>query len=171
MYDILVLATGSKALLPKVVPGHDAAGVFVYRTITDLQNLIAFSATKKGTTGIVVGGGLLGLEAAKAMMDLNEFGKVKVIESIPYVLGRQVDAEGGAMVVEQVRDLGVDVILGNMVNRILTDENHNVTGVEFKDGDTVEGACVCFAVYFCASSYLLHGSNDRNRLESHPATT
>lgn len=93
-YDILVLATGSNAILPKVIPGHDATGVFVYRTISDLQKLIAFSATKKGTTGVVVGGGLLGLEAAKAMMDLEEFGKIKVIESIPYVLGRQVDSEG-----------------------------------------------------------------------------
>lgn len=93
-YDILVLATGSNAILPKVIPGHDATGVFVYRTVMDLQKLITFSATKKGTTGVVVGGGLLGLEAAKAMMDLNEFGKIRVIESIPYVLGRQVDAEG-----------------------------------------------------------------------------
>jgi nitrite reductase (NAD(P)H) len=50
------------------------------------------------------------------------------------------------MVVEQVQDLGVDLILGKMVNKMLTDENNNVTGVEFKDGDTVEGACVCFAV-------------------------
>jgi nitrite reductase (NAD(P)H) len=74
--------------------GHDANGVFVYRTIEDLTKLIAFSATKKGKTGIVVGGGLLGLEAAKAMMDLGEFGKVRVVESFPYVLGRQVDSEG-----------------------------------------------------------------------------
>lgn len=145
-YDILVLATGSNAILPKVIPGYDATGVFVYRTIEDLQKLIAFSATKKGTTGVVVGGGLLGLEAAKAMMDLQEFSKIKVIESIPYVLARQVDAEGGAMVAEQVRDLGVDLILGKMVNKILTDENHCVTGVEFKGGDTVEGTCVCFAI-------------------------
>lgn len=93
-YDILVLATGSNAILPKSISGYDASGVFVYRTIDDLQKLIAFSATKKGKTGIVVGGGLLGLEAAKAMMDLQEFGKIKVIESFPYVLARQVDREG-----------------------------------------------------------------------------
>lgn len=93
-YDILVLATGSNALLPKSIAGHDASGVFVYRTIEDLQKLIAFSTKKKGKTGIVVGGGLLGLEAAKAMMDLGEFGKVRVVESFPYVLGRQVDSEG-----------------------------------------------------------------------------
>lgn len=52
------------------------------------------------------------------------------------------------MVVEQVRELGVDLILGKMVKKILTDESHNVTGVEFKDGETVEGTCVCFAVRF-----------------------
>lgn len=50
------------------------------------------------------------------------------------------------MVVEQVRDLGVDLILGKMVDKFLTDENHGVTGVAFKDGDTIEGACVCVAV-------------------------
>lgn len=95
-YDILVLATGSNAILPKSISGYDASGVFVYRTIEDLQKLIAFSATKKGATGIVVGGGLLGLEAAKAMLDLQEFGKIKVIESFPYVLARQVDSEGSS---------------------------------------------------------------------------
>lgn len=50
------------------------------------------------------------------------------------------------MVVEQIRNLGVDLTLGKMVNKILTDDDKNVTGVEFKDGDTVEGTCVCFAV-------------------------
>lgn len=50
-YDILVLATGSDALLPKHTPGHDAKGVFVYRTIEDLQNLITFAADRKGTHG------------------------------------------------------------------------------------------------------------------------
>jgi len=56
-YDILVLATGSDALVPKHTPGHDANGVFVYRTIDDLQRLIEFAKEKKGTTGAVVGGG------------------------------------------------------------------------------------------------------------------
>jgi nitrite reductase (NAD(P)H) len=85
-YDILVLATGSDAVLPKHTPGHDAKGVFVYRTIEDLQKLIAYSSTVKGTTGAVVGGGLLGLEAAKAMMDLEEFKAVKLIERNRWVL-------------------------------------------------------------------------------------
>jgi nitrite reductase (NAD(P)H) len=73
-YDILVLATGSDAVVPQDTPGHDAIGVFVYRNIEDLNRMITYSAEVKGTTGLVVGGGLLGLEAAKAMMDLEQFG-------------------------------------------------------------------------------------------------
>jgi len=145
-YDILVLATGSDALLPKHTPGHDANGVFVYRTIDDLEKLITFSATVKGTTGAVVGGGLLGLEAAKAMMDLEEFGKVKLIERNRWVLSRQLDSDAGGMVVEQVRSLGLDVMLSKRVGRINTDEDNNVAGVTFEDGSKMECACICFAV-------------------------
>jgi nitrite reductase (NAD(P)H) len=96
-YDILVLATGSDAVLPRHTPGHDAKGVFVYRTIEDLQKLIAYSATVKSTTGVVVGGGLLGLEAAKAMMDLEEFKSVKLIERNRWVLSRQLDGDAGIL--------------------------------------------------------------------------
>jgi nitrite reductase (NAD(P)H) len=145
-YDILVLATGSDALLPRHTPGHDATGVFVYRTIDDLQKLIAFASTKKGTTGTVVGGGLLGLEAAKAMMDLEEFGKVTLIERNRWVLSRQLDGDAGGMVVEQVRSLGLDVMLSKRVGKINTDENNNVTGVVFEDGERMNCSCVCFAV-------------------------
>jgi nitrite reductase (NAD(P)H) len=154
-YHILVLATGSTAILPRVIPGHDATGVFVYRTIEDLQNLISFSTAKKGTNqkGIVIGGGLLGLEAAKAMLDLEVYDKITVIEAMPYLLARQLDSDAGMMVAEQVKDLGVDVALGKMVSKLNTTKNGNVTGVQFKDGDEVEGACVCFAV---SSSKFYH---------------
>jgi nitrite reductase (NAD(P)H) len=158
-YDELVLATGSTAILPRM-PGYDATGVFVYRTIEDLQNLISFSAAKKGTgqNGVVIGGGLLGLEAAKAMLDLEVYDKITVIEAMPYVLGRQLDKDAGMMVAEQVKGLGVEVVLGKMVGKLTTAEDGSVTGVEFKDGSVVEGACVCFAV---SPSKLCHahGSN------------
>jgi nitrite reductase (NAD(P)H) len=145
-YDILVLATGSDAVLPKHTPGHDAKGVFVYRTIADLQNLIDFSATRKGTTGAVVGGGLLGLEAANAMMDLQDFAKVKLIERNRWVLSRQLDGDAGGMVVEQVRALGLDVMLSKRVGKILTDEDNSVKGLIFEDGEEMECSCICFAV-------------------------
>lgn len=145
-YDVLVLATGSDAVLPKHTPGHDAKGVFVYRTIEDLQKLIEFADTKKGTTGLVVGGGLLGLEAAKAMMDLEDFGQVKLIERNRWVLSRQLDGDAGGMVVEQVRALGLDVLLSKRVGKILTDKDNYVSGVVFEDGEQMDCSCICFAI-------------------------
>ena len=146
LYDILVLATGSDALLPKHTPGHDAKGVFVYRNIEDLRKLISYSATRKGAVGAVVGGGLLGLEAAKAMMDLEEFSKVKLIERNRWVLSRQLDSDAGGMVVEQVRNLGVDVLLSKRVGKVTVDEDNAMTGVVFEDGEKMECSCICFAV-------------------------
>lgn len=145
-YDTLVLATGSDALLPRHTPGYDAKGVFVYRTIDDLQKLITFSATKTGGVGAVVGGGLLGLEAAKAMMDLEEFSKVKLIERNRWVLSRQLDGDAGGMVVEQVRALGLDVLLSKRVGKINTDSENNVKGVTFEDGESMDCVCICFAI-------------------------
>jgi nitrite reductase (NAD(P)H) len=145
-YDILVLATGSDAVLPKHTPGHDAKGVFVYRTIEDLQKLIAYSSTVKGTTGAVVGGGLLGLEAAKAMMDLEEFKAVKLIERNRWVLSRQLDADAGGMVVDLVRQLGLDVMLSKRVGKIEVDENNAVKGVIFEDGEQMDCTCLMFAI-------------------------
>jgi nitrite reductase (NAD(P)H) len=145
-YDILVLATGSDALVPRHTPGHDAKGVFVYRTIEDLQKLIDYSADKKGTYGAVVGGGLLGLEAAKAMMDLENFNKVKLIERNRWVLSRQLDGDAGGLVVEQVRDLGLDVLLSKRVGKIEVTDDNAVKGVVFEDGETMDCSTICFAI-------------------------
>ncbi|RYO93326.1 hypothetical protein DL763_004425 [Monosporascus cannonballus] len=145
-YDILVLATGSDAVLPRHTPGHDANGVFVYRTIGDLQRLIAFGESRKGTVGVVVGGGLLGLEAANALMDLECYEKVRLIERNRWVLSRQLDADAGALVVEKVTELGLDVLLSKRVGKIKTDEANNVTGVVFEDGEEMDCSTVCFAI-------------------------
>ena len=145
-YDYLVLATGSDALLPRHTPGHDAKGVFVYRTIDDLQKLIDYSETCKGSTGAVVGGGLLGLEAAKAMMDLECFAKVKLIERNRWVMSRQLDSDAGGMVVELVRKLGLDVLLSKRVGKIEVDENNAVKGVLFEDGERMDCKCLMFGI-------------------------
>ncbi|PQE12575.1 nitrite reductase protein [Rutstroemia sp. NJR-2017a BBW] len=145
-YDILVLATGSDALLPRHTPGHDAKGVFVYRTIEDLENLIKFSAERKDTHGLVVGGGLLGLEAAKAMMDLENYKKVHLIERNRWVLSRQLDSDAGGLVVEQVQNLGLDVMLSKRVGKIEVGEDNMVKGVVFEDGETMECSTICFAI-------------------------
>ncbi|KAI0386424.1 nitrite reductase [Hypomontagnella monticulosa] len=145
-YDILVLATGSDAVLPRHTPGHDANGVFVYRTIEDLEKLIAFGETHRGTVGAVVGGGLLGLEAANAMMDLECFDKVKLIERNRWVLSRQLDADAGNLVVEKVTALGLEILLSKRVGKIKTDEGNNVTGVIFEDGEEMDCSTICFAI-------------------------
>ncbi|KAG6038476.1 Nitrite reductase [NAD(P)H] [Claviceps sp. Clav32 group G5] len=146
LYDILVLATGSHASLPRNTPNFDAEGVFVYRTIDDLTNLIDFAAQRKGTTGCVVGGGLLGLEAAKAMMDLESFGSVKLIERNKWVLSRQLDQEAGNMVVRQVQDLGLEVLLSKRVERLQVDEGKRLAGVVFEDGQEMACSTLCFAI-------------------------
>ncbi|KAF3226699.1 hypothetical protein TWF191_004523 [Orbilia oligospora] len=145
-YDILILATGSDAVLPANTPGHDATGVFVYRNIADLEKMIQYSATVKGTLGCVVGGGLLGLEAAKALLDLENYGKVGLIDRNRWVLSRQLDSDAGGLVVEKVRELGVDVMLERRVKQIETNEEGKVRGVTFEDGDFVEASTVCFAI-------------------------
>ncbi|KAL2266140.1 hypothetical protein VTJ83DRAFT_5492 [Remersonia thermophila] len=146
-YDLLVLATGSDAALPLDLPNHDAEGVFVYRTVEDLERLIAYSARHPGTGGAVVGGGLLGLEAAKALMDLERYAKVSVIERNGWLLGRQMDRTGGTMVADQVRALGVDVLLGRNVAEIEVDEEkRRVKGVRFREGGSLECSTLCFAI-------------------------
>jgi nitrite reductase (NAD(P)H) len=145
-YDVLVIATGSDALLPRHTPGHDAKGVFVYRTIEDLEKLIEFGAKNKGTVGAVVGGGLLGLEAANAMMDLENYEKVKLIERNRWVLSRQLDSDAGGLVVEQVRELGLDVLLSKRVGKIEVTEDNYVKGVVFEDGERMDCSTICFAI-------------------------
>lgn len=146
-----MLATGSDAVLPRHTPGHDAKGVFVYRTVGDLEGLIAYSkeipeSAGRGKVGVVVGGGLLGLEAAKAMMDLECFETVAVVERNRWVLSRQLDADAGGMVVQQVRELGVEVLLSKRVGRVEVGEQGEVKGVWFEDGEFMACDVVCFAI-------------------------
>ena len=89
-YDILILATGSSPFVPPI-PGRDRPGVFVYRTIEDLEAIT--EAGKNSTRGVVIGGGLLGLEAAKALKDLGL--ATNVVEFAPRLMAVQVDEGGG----------------------------------------------------------------------------
>ncbi|CAN0469135.1 unnamed protein product, partial [Laminaria digitata] len=88
-YDKAVLATGSYPFVPPT-PGVDKKGVFVYRTIDDLENMIAYQKENNVKAAAVIGGGLLGLEAAKAMYDLGM--ETHIIEYAPILMCRQVGA-------------------------------------------------------------------------------
>jgi len=118
----------------------------VYRTIQDLERLIDFASQHKGETAVTVGGGLLGLEAAKAMTDLQDFGNVKLIDRNKWVLARQLDADAGTLVTRKIRELGLDVLHQKRVATVNTDSDNNVTGITFEDGEQIQCCCICFAV-------------------------
>jgi nitrite reductase (NAD(P)H) len=151
-YNILVLATGSDALVPRHTPGHDAKGVFVYRTIEDLEKMIEYSQTVKVPDGAtkraaVVGGGLLGLEAAHAVQGLEQFSEVALIERNRWVLSRQLEGEAGGLVVEKVRVMGVDVMLSRRVGKINVDQKTGrITQIVFEDGQIMDAQVLYFAI-------------------------
>ena len=151
-YDILVLATGSDALIPRHIPGHDSKGVFVYRTIEDLEKMIEYSQTVKVRKGVakraaIVGGGLLGLEAAHAVQGLEQFPEVALIERNGWLLSRQLDREGGGLVVDKVRGMGVNVMLSKRVGKINVDQvTGRMTQVVFEDGQVIDCQTLCFAI-------------------------
>lgn len=130
-YDKLVLATGSAPFIPPV-PGIDKAGVFAYRTIEDLDAIIAHGA--RCTRAAVIGGGLLGLEAAKALSDMGL--ETHVVEFAPRLMPRQLDEKGAALLKRKIEALGVRVHLAKNSKAVLGDGE--VTGLEFTDGNTLD---------------------------------
>lgn len=125
-YDKLILATGSAPFVPPV-PGIEKEGVFVYRTIEDLEGMLEHAKT--ASTAAVIGGGLLGLEAAKATQDLGL--KTHVVEFASRLMPRQVDDAGGAILKSLIEDRGIDVHLNKATTAITGDGA--VAGMEFKD--------------------------------------
>jgi nitrite reductase (NADH) large subunit len=119
-YDALVLATGSRPFVPPV-PGHDLPGCFVYRTIEDLD-AIRVAAQKPGRgrrAAVVIGGGLLGLEAAKALRDMGL--SPHVVEMAPRLMPLQVDEGGGALLRRLITHLDVTVHTGTSTDAIEAD--------------------------------------------------
>ncbi len=113
-YDTLVLATGSYPFVPPI-PGRDRPGCHVYRTIEDLEAIRA-SATG-ACSGVVIGGGLLGLEAAKALRDLGL--ETHVVEFAPRLMALQVDDGGAGMLRRRIEALGVRVHTGKNTKEIV----------------------------------------------------
>ncbi|MGZ6788261.1 MAG: FAD-dependent oxidoreductase, partial [Nocardioidaceae bacterium] len=136
-YDVLVLATGSRPFVPPV-PGHDLDGCFVYRTIEDLEAIR--DAAQDARSGAVIGGGLLGLEAANALVSLGL--RTHVVEMAPRLMPVQLDEAGGAALVRHVERLGVDVHCGAATRRVLGEDR--ATGLEL-DGGTVDADLVVFS--------------------------
>ncbi len=133
-YDALVLATGSRAFVPPI-PGADLPGVFVYRTIEDLQNIKDWATGKR--VGAVMGGGLLGLEAANALKGMGL--DVHVVEFAPRLMPMQVDDGGGAVLKRHIEALGVTVHTGRSCAALAEGQ------MTFADGDTLDVDIVVIA--------------------------
>ncbi|MEM6472123.1 MAG: FAD-dependent oxidoreductase [Planctomycetota bacterium] len=116
-YDHLVLATGSHAFVPPI-EGSDSEGVFVYRTIDDLRAIREHCRSTKASRGAVIGGGLLGLEAAQVLMDLGL--AVDVVEMAPGLMPRQLDAEESKVLEDGIREMGVSVHLVRRTKAIVS---------------------------------------------------
>ncbi len=126
-YDFLVMATGSGAFVPNI-PGVEKEGVFVYRTIEDLELMKNYAS--KAKSGAVMGGGLLGLEAAKALMDLG-IKEAHVVEFAPRLMPRQIDSAGSNLLQTKLKALGLDIHLGKNTSEIAGD--HKIESLRFND--------------------------------------
>lgn len=131
-YDYLVIATGSSAFVPPV-PGVEKEGVFVYRTIEDLEMMTAYA--KRAKRGAVIGGGLLGLEAAKAMLDLG-IKDTHIIEFAPRLMPRQIDDAGSNILKAKLEDLGLKIHTSKNTSQILGDRR--ITGMQFSDDTSID---------------------------------
>jgi len=147
-YDALVLATGSAPFVPPV-PGNDLPGCFVYRTIDDVAALRAYVEDRAGgarprpVRGAVVGGGLLGLEAAGALQALGV--DTSVVEFAPRLMPLQVDDGGGEALRRLIEALGVDVRTATATARIKPSRDGRVGRMVFADGDHIDVDVVVFA--------------------------
>jgi nitrite reductase (NADH) large subunit len=147
-YDALVLATGSYAFVPPV-PGHDLPLCHVYRTLDDLDAIRADAqrTVQAGrASGVVIGGGLLGLEAANA---LRQFGlQTHVVEMMPRLMAQQIDEAGGALLARMITELGIEVHVGTGTESIESvDHADGSTSVRVRltDGQVIDAGVVIFA--------------------------
>ncbi|WP_040480344.1 nitrite reductase large subunit NirB [Longispora albida] len=144
-YDALVLATGARPFVPPV-PGADLPGCFEYRTLADLDALRAYAAGKR--TGAVIGGGLLGLEAAQALRSLGL--TAQIVEYAPHLMPAQLDPAGGALLRRLVEDLGITVHTEVSVTAIRREwdpscRDSDVRGPLIMEGPGIEVDVVVFA--------------------------
>ena len=138
-YDKLVLATGSYPFVPPL-PGRDRSNCFVYRTIEDLEAIRAAAVNSK--IGAVVGGGLLGLEAAKALKDLGL--ETHVVEFAPRLMAVQIDDGGGRVLRHKIAALGVGIHTGKNTTEIVDGETTR-HAMKFADGSSLATDVIVFS--------------------------
>ncbi|MEL6556355.1 MAG: nitrite reductase large subunit NirB [Cyanobacteria bacterium J06621_11] len=138
-YDRLVLATGSYPFIPPI-KGNDTTGTFVYRTIEDLDAIKAYA--EQSQVGVVVGGGLLGLECANALKSLGL--ETHVVEFAPRLMPVQLDEAGGNILKEKIESLGVQVHTSKVTTDIVS-ENDKLVSMQFADETSLQTDMIVFS--------------------------
>ena len=146
-YGKLVLATGSYPFVPPI-PGREHSHCHVYRTIADLDEILAIAELPKVKKGVVIGGGLLGLEAAKALVTLGL--DTYVVEFAPQLMGVQLDAAGGEILKRKIEALGVKVLTGKNTKEIISNSNgasddESYLTIQFADDTSLDTDMIVFS--------------------------
>ncbi len=140
-YDRLLMCTGSNPfILP--IPGKDLKGVIAYRDIADTNAMI--EASTKYKKAVVVGGGLLGLEAANGLMLRGM--QVTVIHVMPTLMERQLDAVAGGLLQKSLEERGLKFVMGGQTQALIPDKDGRVMALQFKDGTEIPTDLVVMAV-------------------------
>ncbi len=140
-YDRCVLATGSEALMPPI-PGIKQKGVVAFRSPEDCVAIQ--EVADLGKNCVVIGGGLLGLEAARGIASRGA--PVTVIHLMDRLMERQLDASAAALLAPAMEELDVKVLLGKSTETIVGNEDGQVTGLHFTDGETIDAELVVVAI-------------------------
>jgi nitrite reductase (NADH) large subunit len=135
-YDYLILATGSRPFVPPM-EGTKQNGVFVFRTLEDCEAIAAHA--QSCDRAVVIGGGLLGLEAARGL--LTHEVEVTVVEAAPHLMPQQLDPAGADLLRRKMEAMGVQVLTGKVPSALLGEEGQ-VTGLRFQDGSTIPAEMV-----------------------------
>ncbi|MCW5663451.1 MAG: nitrite reductase large subunit NirB [Piscinibacter sp.] len=139
-YDRLLIATGSNPfILP--VPGKELDGVIAYRDIADTNTMIEAAKTYKHA--VVIGGGLLGLEAANGLMLRGM--QVTVVHIMPWLMERQLDDTAGKLLQQSLENRGLKFMIGAQTQALVGDRNGRVMAVQFKDGSEIPADLVVMA--------------------------
>ncbi|CUA89851.1 nitrite reductase [NAD(P)H], large subunit [Comamonas thiooxydans] len=148
-YDRLIMATGSKPfILP--IPGKDLEGVLAYRDIADTEAMIEAAKTLKHA--VVIGGGLLGLEAANGLMKRGM--QVTVVHVGDWLMERQLDDQAGRMLQKSLAERGMQFCMQAQTQELLGDADGRVRAVRFKDGSEIPAELVVMAVGIRPSTEL-----------------
>jgi len=147
-YDVALIATGSNSFFPNMDGLRDAdgrlgAGVFGFRTIADTNGMLQMAQSRDGVKAVVVGGGLLGLEAAYGLRTQGL--DVDVVHSPGHLMNQQLDERGGRILRDKIEALGVGVYTSKRTTAVLRDDDGAITGIAFNDGSPLPADMVIVA--------------------------